>query len=58
MKQLLQAPVEEGMKVGEVHYMLDGSTYYSEEIVTAETVEKIDWQWCLEQIFIRFLSFG
>ncbi len=58
IEQLLQAPVEEGMKVGEVHYMLDGRTYYSEEIVTAEAVEKIDWQWCLEQIFIRFFSFG
>ena len=53
----LHAPVEEGMKVGEVRYLVDEKVYHTLEIVTAESVEKIDWQWCLEQIFSCFLCF-
>lgn len=56
-KKLLRAPVEEGMTVGTVRYMVDGIAYRTEEIVTAGSVEKIDWQWCLEQIFYRYLRF-
>lgn len=56
-KNILQAPVEKGLSVGEVRYIVDGITYRTEEIVTAAGVEAVDWQWCLEQIFGRYLRF-
>ena len=56
-KKILTAPVEEGMTVGEVRYMVDGVTYRREELVTTQALEKIDWQWCLEQVFGRYLRF-
>jgi len=56
-EKILAAPVEEGLTVGEVRYMVDGVTYRREEIVTTQALEKIDWQWCLDQIFCRYLGF-
>lgn len=56
-KNVLAAPVEEGLTVGEVRYMVDGEIYRREEIVTTQALEKIDWQWCLDQIFCRYLGF-
>lgn len=56
-KRVLTAPVEEGLTVGEVRYMVDGVTYRREELVTIQALDKIDWQWCLEQIFCRYLRF-
>lgn len=56
-QKVLAAPVESGTLVGNVSYMVDGVTYRKEEIVTTHTVERIDWQWCLEQIWDRFLLF-
>ncbi len=56
-KEILTAPVEEGTAVGSVRYMVEGITYRTEEIVTAGSVERIDWQWCLEQIFGRYLLY-
>ena len=56
-EKVLAAPVEEGLTVGEVRYMVDGVTYRREEIVTTHALEEIDWQWCLDQIFDRYLRF-
>ena len=53
----LTAPVPEGQKVGEVRYIVDENTYYTEEIVTVHEVERIDWKWCLEQILSEYLIF-
>ena len=53
----LTAPVPEGQKVGEVRYIVDENTYYTEEIVIVHEVERIDWKWCLEQILSEYLSF-
>jgi len=54
-EKTLTAPVEEGTVVGSVRYMVEGITYRTEEIITADSVQKITWQWCLEQIWQRFL---
>ena len=54
-EKILTAPVEAGTVVGKVPYSVDGVTYRTEEIVTKEGVEKIDFQWCLWQILGRFL---
>lgn len=55
LKKSLEAPVECGMTVGTVCYIVDDTVYMQEDIVTAETVEKIGLRWCMEQIFDRFL---
>ncbi len=54
-KYQLEAPVRAGTVVGQVQYLVDGTVYRREEIVTTSTVEKIDWKWCAEQIVGRFL---
>lgn len=51
----LEAPVERGTKVGTVHYIVDDTVYLTEDIVTAESVEPIEFAWCLRQIAGRFL---
>lgn len=51
----LEAPVRQGMTVGSVRYIVDDTVYLTEEIVAAEDVEPIEYDWCLEQIIRRFL---
>ena len=47
--------MERGTKVGTVHYIVDDTVYLTEDIVTAESVEPIEFAWCLRQIAGRFL---
>lgn len=54
MKDSLQAPVTSGTLVGMIYYMVEGEVYKTEQIVTADTVYKIDYKWCLRQIFYRY----
>lgn len=51
----LEAPVKAGTTVGEVCYNVNGTVYRKESIVTANNVEQIDFDWCLEMIWERFL---
>ncbi len=53
-EKILAAPVKQGMVVGNVRYLVDGTAYKTEQIVTVESVEKIDFNWCVEQILQRF----
>ena len=53
-EKALTAPVKAGTVVGSIRYMVEGVTYRQEDIVTTDSVEKIDWKWCLKQIFLRF----
>ncbi len=54
VKDQLTAPVRAGAVVGDVSYLVDDRVYYTEQIVAADTVEKIDLPWCVEQIRLRF----
>ena len=54
-KDELTAPVERGTVVGTIDYCVDGVVYRRETVVTADSVEAIDPQWCLRQILNRFL---
>lgn len=47
---ILLAPVWKGMPVGVVEYQIDGVTWKTDTIVVDSDIEKIDWQWCLEQV--------
>lgn len=55
-KRELAAPVSEGQVVGTVTYSVGDVVYKTEQIVTCESIEKIDFSWCAEQILSRFLN--
>ena len=52
----LKAPVEAGKTVGSIRYVVDGVTWRKDLIVTEQTVEKIDFSWCLGQVLKIFVS--
>lgn len=54
-EKTLTAPVESGTQVGEIRYMVDGTVYKRERIVTVDSVPKINFEWCLKQVLERFL---
>lgn len=56
MKNALEAPVEKGIEIGSISYLVDDTVYRRDSIIAADTVKKIDFPWCFEQIWIRFLS--
>lgn len=51
----LEAPVKQGTTVGNIRYIVDDRVYLTEDIVTTQNVERIEFNWCLEQILRRFL---
>lgn len=51
----LEAPVKQGTTVGNIRYIVDDRVYLTEDIVTTQNVERIEFDWCLEQILRRFL---
>jgi D-alanyl-D-alanine carboxypeptidase (penicillin-binding protein 5/6) len=55
-KDHLEAPVAQGTLVGSIQYVVDGEVYYSEEIVAAQAISRIDYKWCFRQILERFLA--
>lgn len=57
-KRNLTAPVREGQIVGTVTYSVGDVVYKTDHIVTCNSVEKIDFSWCMEQILSRFLNVG
>lgn len=56
LKKELAAPVAEGTKVGEIRYVVGEEVYRREDIVTAGSVEKIDFRWCAEKVLGLFLN--
>ncbi len=56
IKKNLKAPVESGTVVGNIYYIVDDTIYRTDTVIAMETVEKIDFAWCLEQICCRFLQ--
>lgn len=51
----LQAPVKAGTEVGSVTYSVGGEVYFVESIITKTGVDKIDLEWCTEEVMKRFL---
>ncbi len=54
-KEVLHAPVKEGTEVGEVTYFMDGMPYLQEKIVLSQSIDGIDFVWCLDKILQLFL---
>ena len=53
IQEKLEAPVQKGEKIGEILYQVNGETWKTRGVYTAETVEKIDFPWCLEETLKR-----
>lgn len=58
LERELTAPVAAGTQIGEVRYLVDGTVYRTERIVTQEEIPEISLFWCAEQILARFLLSG
>lgn len=52
----LTAPVHKGDKVGKLIYHTNGRVWKTEDIVAAESVEKIDYVWCLRETMERLAA--
>lgn len=57
MEKSLTAPVEEGRKIGEINCLVGKKTVLKKDIVITKTVEEIDFEWCVQQIFSKFYLF-
>ena len=53
LPELLKAPVKKGEKVGSMTYSIDGILLAEYPVYAAETIEKIDYGWCMEQVAER-----
>lgn len=58
LERELTAPVPAGTQVGEIRYLVDGTVYRTERIVTKNEVSEISLFRCAEQIISRFLLSG
>lgn len=53
LPEFIEAPVKKGEKVGSVTYSMDGILLAEYPVYAAETIEKIDYRWCMEQVAER-----
>ncbi len=51
----LTAPVEAGTRVGSIEYKIQDEIYKTDFIITTNTIEKIDYNWCFLQIVQKFV---
>ena len=52
----LNAPVVSGSQIGSIKYLVDGRVWRTELITTVDTVNEIDYPWCLAKIIAIFLT--
>lgn len=57
MQKELAAPVVEGTKIGEITCLIGTETVKKNDIVITDTVEKIDFEWSVRQVFQKFYVF-
>lgn len=55
-RENVTAPVKEGADLGEIVLSLEGETIGKWKLVTAGTVEKRDFQWCMGQIIEEYIK--
>lgn len=53
LPELMKAPVKKGEKIGSVTYSIDGIVLAEYPVYAAETIEKIDYGWCMEKVAER-----
>lgn len=52
---ILEAPVKEGDIVGTIQYVVNGEVWNTKQVITENNIEKMNYKWCLEQVFTSFL---
>jgi D-alanyl-D-alanine carboxypeptidase (penicillin-binding protein 5/6) len=57
MEKELSAPVKEGTKIGEITCLVGKETVRKRDIVITDSVKKIDYEWCVWQVFQKFYVF-
>lgn len=56
VKKELEAPVNAGTYVGKVSILADGEVLREYEVLTADTVAKIDFKWCMRMVWKQILK--
>jgi len=56
-EEKLTAPVEKGYVVGTVICSINGEEYMKKNMYITETIEEINYMWCIEKIFQKFSLF-
>ena len=56
IQKTIHAPVEKGTCVGAVEYRLGGMIVKRVPVVAMETVEKVDFLWCLREVWSKYLG--
>lgn len=51
----IKAPIREGTILGGVVYSVEGKIYKKEYILAKKSIEKISYQWCVGQVWERFV---
>ncbi len=57
MEKNLTAPVREGTKIGEIKCLVGCEVVLKKDVVITDTVEEIDFEWCVKQVFGKFYLF-
>lgn len=50
----LEAPVKVGDQVGTIKYLLNGEVWKIKNVVLTDSVNRIDFMWCFQQVFQKF----
>lgn len=54
IRKVLEAPANVGDIVGTVQYLLNGEVWKVKNVVLTDSVKRIDFTWCLQQVFRKF----
>lgn len=57
-KEQMKAPVKKGDIIGSITYKVGNEVWRCVNLVAGEDVEKIDYPWCVEKIFEKFILAG
>lgn len=55
IKEELEAPIKKGQVVGTINYEVDGEVYKSDQIVTMESVDKVNYKWSFKKVLESFM---
>ena len=54
LEEKLEAPIEAGYKVGRIQYLIGKEVYGEEFLVVKNSIEKIDYEWCIKRVLEIF----
>ncbi len=52
----IRAPIEKGNVLGAITYSVGETIYKKEYIIASETIDKLDFRWCVMEIWKRYIS--